>query len=56
LYRPAASTVRECVQKLLAPDEICLGTSDEREIRVGPKIVGFVRIIDLGAGSDRRTP
>ena len=47
LYRPAASTVLECVQRLLAPDEICLGTSDKREIRLGAKIVGFVRIVDL---------
>lgn len=45
VYRPAASTALECIQKLLAPDEICLGTSDVREIRLGPKIVGFVRIV-----------
>ena len=45
-YRPAASTVLECVQSLLKADEICLGSSDTREIRQGPKIVGFVRIID----------
>lgn len=46
-YRPAALTVLECVQQLLAPDEICMGASDKREIRSGPKIVGFVRIVDL---------
>jgi len=47
-YRPTASTVLECVQRLLAPDEICLGSSDVREIRSGPKVVGFVRIVDAG--------
>ena len=46
-YRPAAPTVLECVHRLLASDEICLGSSDKREIRQGPKIVGFVRIIEL---------
>ena len=53
-YRPAASTVLECVQKLLKADEICLGSSDTREIRQGPKIVGFVRIVDLCARQDRK--
>ena len=45
-YRPAAYTILECVQRLLAPDEICLGHSDLREIRQGVKIVGFVHIVD----------
>lgn len=52
-FRPAASTVLECVQKLLAPDEICLGSSDTREIRKGLKVVGFVRIVDLRAAGQR---
>jgi len=46
-YRPAALTVMECVHRLLSSDEICLGSSDKREIRQGPRIVGFVRIVDL---------
>ena len=46
-HLPAAFTVMECVQRLLAPDEICLGMSDTREIRKGPRVVGFVRIVDL---------
>ena len=45
--QPTASTVLECVLRLLSPDEICLGSSDKREIRLGPKVVGFVRIVDL---------
>ena len=53
-YLPAASTVLECVQSLLKADEICLGSSDTREIRRGPKVVGFVRIIDLGTRPDRK--
>jgi hypothetical protein len=46
-HRPSASTVLECVQRLLAPDEICRGNSDKREIWRGPRVVGFVRIVDL---------
>jgi hypothetical protein len=53
-YRPWASTILECVQRLLAPDEICRGSSDKREIWRGPKVVGFVRIVDLHAGQDRK--
>lgn len=49
INQPAASTVLECVWQLLSADEICLGSSDIREIRRGPRIVGFVRIIDLCA-------
>ena len=52
-YLPSASTVLECVQKLLAPDEICRGNSDKREIWRGPRVVGFVRIIDLRPRRDR---
>jgi hypothetical protein len=52
-YWPAASTVLECVQRLLNADEICMGSSDTRVIRQGPKIVGFVRIIDLCSRHDR---
>lgn len=53
-YRPSASTVLECVQRLLSADEICLGSSDMREIRRGPKLVGFVQIVDLYARQGRK--
>lgn len=46
-YRPAASTVEECVHMLLAHDEICLGASDKREIWQGARVVGYIRIVDL---------
>jgi hypothetical protein len=51
--QPAAYTVLERVLSLLAPDEICLGSSDRREIRQGPKLVGFVRIVDACARRSR---
>ena len=44
--RPAARTVEECVQMLLSHDEICLGTSEKREIMQGPRVVGYIRIVD----------
>jgi len=46
-YQPSASTVLERVFQLLAPDEICRGSTDKREIWQGPRIVGFVRIVDV---------
>jgi hypothetical protein len=45
-HRPAAPTVEECVQMLLAHDEICLGNSDKREIKQGVRIVGYIRIVE----------
>jgi hypothetical protein len=49
-YRPEASTVEECVHRLLSNDEICLGFSERREIRQGLKLVGYIRIVDLCDG------
>ena len=46
VYRPEAPTVEECVHMLLADDEICFGSADKREIRQGPKVVGYIRIVD----------
>jgi hypothetical protein len=46
-HRPALPTVEECVQRLLSGDEICLGRSDRREIMRGPRVVGYIRIVDL---------
>ena len=46
VYRPAAATVEECVHMLLADDEICLGSSEKREIKQGARVVGYVRIVD----------
>lgn len=46
VYRPTARTVEECVHMLLADDEICLGASEKREIRQGPRVVGYIRIVD----------
>jgi hypothetical protein len=45
-YRPAEPTVEECVHMLLAEDEICLGSSDRREILRGPRVVGYIRIVE----------
>ena len=45
-YQPTAATVEECVHMLLADDEICLGSSETREIRQGPRVVGYIRIVD----------
>jgi hypothetical protein len=49
-FRPTAATVEECVHMLLAHDEICLGGSDKREIRQGPRVVGYIRIVDMCPG------
>jgi hypothetical protein len=46
VYRPESPTVEECVHMLLNDDEICLGTSDKREIRQGARVVGYIRIIE----------
>jgi hypothetical protein len=46
LYHPTAPTVEECVHMLLAVDEICLGASEKREIWQGPRVVGYIRIVD----------
>jgi len=45
-YRPDALTVGECVHMLLADDEICLGSSEKREIKQGARVVGYIRIVD----------
>ena len=45
-YRPEAQTAAECVQMLLADDEICLGASEKREIRRRARVVGYIRIVD----------
>ena len=45
-YRPAAATVEECVQMLIEDDEICLGSSEKREIKQGARVVGYIRIVD----------
>lgn len=46
LFRPDMPTVSQCIQRLVAPDEICLGASDKRAIMRGPRVVGYVLIID----------
>jgi hypothetical protein len=46
LFRPDAATVEECVHMLLEEDEVCLGTSERRSIMRGPKVVGYMRIVD----------
>jgi len=45
-FHPGMPTVAQCIPMLLARDEICLGTSDKRAIMRGPRVVGYVRIID----------
>jgi hypothetical protein len=46
-FRPELPTVEECVQMLLAADEICLGASQKRAIMQGPRVVGYIQIVDL---------
>jgi hypothetical protein len=46
IYHPSAFTVEECVHRLLAHDEICLGASAHREIRRGARVVGYIRIVE----------
>ena len=46
IYRPDAPTIEECVHMLLADDEICLGSSDKRQIWQGARVVGYIRIVD----------
>jgi hypothetical protein len=45
-FRPGMPTVEQCVRLLLSNDEICLGVSDKRAIMLGPRVVGYVRILD----------
>ena len=45
-FRPEAPTVEECVHKLLDGDEICLGVSERRAVMQGPRVVGYIRIVD----------
>jgi hypothetical protein len=45
-FRPGMPTVEQCVRLLLTPEEICLGFTDMRAIMQGPKLVGYVRIVD----------
>jgi hypothetical protein len=48
-FRPNMPTVEQCVQSLLIGDEICLGTSSNRTVMQGPRVVGYVRIVDACA-------
>jgi hypothetical protein len=45
-FRPGMPTVEQCVQLLLVRDEICLGVSEKRAIMQGPRVVGYIRIVD----------
>lgn len=45
-HRPASPTCEECVHLMLAENEICLGASEKREVRQGPRLVGYIRIVD----------
>ena len=49
-YRNAGPTVEECVQMLIAHDEICLGGSDQRKIMQGARLVGYIRVVDICQG------
>ena len=43
---PGLPTVEQCVHLLLTGDEIYLGMSDRRRIMQGPRVVGYICIID----------
>jgi len=45
-FRPGMPTVEQCVRLLLARDETCLGVSDRRAVMQGPRVVGYIRIVD----------
>jgi hypothetical protein len=45
-FRPGMPTVEQCVHLLLTKDEICLGASERRAIMQGPRVVGYIRIVD----------
>ena len=45
-FRPEACTVEECVHSLVARDEICLGAAETRRVMQGPRVVGYIRIVD----------
>ena len=45
-FHPGMPTVEQCVHMLVTRDEICLGASDKRAIMKGPRVVGYVRIVD----------
>lgn len=45
-FRPDAPTIEECVHMLLDGEEICLGASERRAIMQGPRVVGYIRIVD----------
>ena len=45
-FRPGLPTVEQCVQMLVAPDEICLGASEKRAVMQGPRVVGYIRVVD----------
>ena len=46
LLRPDMPTIEQCVHMLLASDEIFLGSSDKRTIMQGPRLVGYIRIVE----------
>ena len=48
--RPAAHTINECVQMLLAGDEICLAATEKRPVMHGARMVGYIRVIDIADG------
>jgi len=48
-FRPNMPTVEQGVHSLLIGDEICLGVSDKRAVMRGPRVVGYVRIVDACA-------
>ena len=41
-----AADLEQCVQMLVTGEEICLGASEERAIMLGPRVVGYIRIVD----------
>lgn len=51
IFRPNTPTVEQGVQLLLIGDEICVGSSDNRTVMQGPRVVGYVRIVDACAWS-----
>ena len=45
-FRPGMPTVEQCVQLLVAHDEICLGMSERRRVMRGPRQVGYILIVE----------
>jgi hypothetical protein len=45
-FRPGMPSIEQCVQLLVTGEEICLGVSSRRAVMQGPKVVGYIHIVE----------